>query len=287
MRYQTLRGFNDILPDDFRYWRHILAAAQSLADRFGYVQVDPPLLEETRLFLRGLQEGSAVILDKEMYSFESHDGANISLRPEFTAGVMRLFVEHGLYTWPKPVKLFAIGPLFRHEKPQAGRFRQHVQFNAELLGEEDAAADLEVMQLAYSLYAELGFRGLAFQLNSIGCSACRPAYIATLVAYLRQFEAQLPAVDQRRLAVNPLRVLDSKEEATQALLVDGAAHRRSPVRGLRRPFRRSHRLSRRPLPALHGQPPPGARLRLLCAHRVRGVGRGIGRPERAVRRRQI
>ena len=218
MRFQTLRGFNDTLPDDFRYWRKIIGKAQELTDRFGYAQIDPPILEETRLFLRGLQEGSAVVIDKELYTFEDRDGANVSLRPEFTASLMRAYVEHGMASWPKPVKLFAIGPLFRHEKPQAGRFRQHVQFNAELLGEDDAAADLEIMQLAYSLYHELGFRGLTFQLNSIGCPQCRPAYIQQLVAYFQAHWDSLPAVDQRRLQVNPLRVLDTKEEATLRLL---------------------------------------------------------------------
>jgi histidyl-tRNA synthetase len=218
MRFQTLRGFNDLLPADFRYWRHITGKALDLADRFGYQQIDPPILEETRLFLRGLQEGSAVVLDKELYTFEDRDGASVSMRPEFTASIMRAFVEHGMASWPKPVKIFALGPLFRHEKPQAGRFRQHVQFNAELLGEEDAAADLEIMQLAYSLYHELGFQGLTFQLNSIGCPVCRPAYIQTLVGYFQQHFDLLPAVDQRRLHVNPLRVLDTKEPATLALL---------------------------------------------------------------------
>ncbi|NOZ51090.1 MAG: histidine--tRNA ligase [Chloroflexi bacterium] len=220
MRFQTLKGFNDILPDDFRYWRFVLSKATELTDRFGFMQIDPPILEETRLFLRGLQEGSAVVLDKELYSFDDHDGTNISLRPEFTAGVMRAYVENGLHTYPKPVRLFSIGPLFRHEKPQAGRFRQHVQLNAELLGEEDAAADLEIMQLAYSLYHELGFQGLTFQLNSIGCSQCRPPYIQALVDYFQVHYSALPAVDQRRLRVNPLRVLDTKEKATRALLAD-------------------------------------------------------------------
>ncbi len=220
MRFQTLKGFNDILPEDYRYWRPVLAKATELSDRFGYEQVDPPILEETRLFMRGLQEGSAVVFDKELYSFADHDDTNISLRPEFTAGVMRLYVEHGMHTRSKPVKLFAIGPLFRHEKPQAGRFRQHVQFNVELLGEVDAAADLEIMQLAYSLYDELGFPGLTFQLNSIGCPQCRPAYIEKLVAYFETYRDQLPEVDQRRLRVNPLRVLDSKEKATKALLAE-------------------------------------------------------------------
>jgi histidyl-tRNA synthetase len=125
-----------------------------------------------------------------------------------------------MYPRPKPVKLFAIGPLFRHEKPQAGRFRQHTQFNAELLGEEDPAADLEIMQLAYNLYRELGFQGVSFQINSIGCPVCRPPYIDQLVDYFEAHIDELPEVDKRRLKVNPLRVLDTKEESTQALLAD-------------------------------------------------------------------
>ncbi len=219
-KFQTLKGFKDVLPEEFPYWRFVLAKAYELADRYGFQQVDTPVLEETRLFLRGLQEGTAIILDKELYSFEDLDGASISLRPEFTAGVMRAYVQHGMHTRPKPVKLFAVGPLFRHEKPQAGRFRQHTQFNAELLGEEDPAADLEIMQLAYNLYKELGFQDVSFQINSIGCPVCRPAYIEKLVAYFEAHYDELPAVDQRRLKVNPLRVLDTKEKATLALLDD-------------------------------------------------------------------
>ncbi len=219
-KFQTLKGFKDVLPEEFPYWRFVLNKALDLADRYGYRQIDTPILEETRLFLRGLQEGTAIILDKELYSFEDLDGSNISLRPEFTAGVMRAYVQHGMHTRPKPVKLFAIGPLFRHEKPQAGRFRQHTQFNAELLGEEDPAADLEIMQLAYHLYKELGFQGVSFQINSIGCPTCRPAYIERLVNYFESHYDDLPEVDRRRLKVNPLRVLDTKEEATLALLAD-------------------------------------------------------------------
>ena len=219
-KFQTLKGFKDILPEEFPYWRFVLSKAYALADSYGYRQIDTPVLEETRLFLRGLQEGTAIILDKELYSFEDLDGTNISLRPEFTAGIMRAYVQHGMHTRPKPVKLFAIGPLFRHEKPQAGRFRQHTQFNAELLGEEDPAADLEIMQLAYNLYRELGFQGISFQINSIGCPVCRPAYIEKLVDYFESHYDDLPEVDKRRLRVNPLRVLDTKEEATLRLLED-------------------------------------------------------------------
>ncbi len=219
-KFQTLKGFKDVLPEEFPYWRFVLGKALALADRYGYQQIDTPVLEETRLFLRGLQEGTAIILDKELYSFEDLDGTHISLRPEFTAGIMRAYVQHGMHTRPKPVKLFAIGPLFRHEKPQAGRFRQHTQFNVELLGEEDPAADLEIMQLAYNLYKELGFQGVSFQINSIGCPVCRPPYIEKLVDYFEAHYEELPEVDRRRLKVNPLRVLDTKEEATLALLAD-------------------------------------------------------------------
>ncbi len=219
-KFKTLKGFKDVLPDEFPYWRFVLNTAHATAGKFGFQQIDTPVLEATSLFMRGLQEGTAIILDKELYSFEDLDGTSISLRPEFTAGVMRAYVQNGMHTRPKPVKLYAIGPLFRHERPQAGRFRQHTQINAELLGEEDPAADLEIMQFAYNLYKALGFQGVTFQINSIGCPVCRPHYIDKLVAYFETHYDALPEVDKRRLKVNPLRVLDTKEKATLALLDD-------------------------------------------------------------------
>ncbi len=184
---------------------------------FGLQQIDPPIFEETGLFVRSVGEGTDIV-DKEMYSFQDKGGAEITLRPEFTAGIMRAYIEHGMHVLPQPVKLYTIGPIFRYERPQAGRFRQHHQFNIEMLGEMDPAVDVEVMSVAWTLLTRLGYRGLHFQLNSTGCPQCRPAYRQALIDYFKAYEDRLNDIDQRRLAINPLRLLDSKEEAAQPLL---------------------------------------------------------------------
>jgi histidyl-tRNA synthetase len=160
------------------------------------------------------------MVDKEMYTFADKGGASLTLRPEFTAGLMRAYLEHGMRVLPQPVKLYTVGPIFRQERPQAGRYRQHTQWNVEVIGEIDPAVDFEVMSIAWSLFSELGFRGLAFQVNSIGCPSpdCRPRHLAALVEYFSAYRDRLNEVDRRRLDVNPLRLLDSKEEGSQALL---------------------------------------------------------------------
>ena len=217
--YQAPRGTQDILPADRPYWRYVTEQMHAVAALFGYQQIDTPIFEATGLFVRGVGEGTDIV-DKEMYSFRDKDGDEIALRPEFTAGIMRAYIENGMHVWPQPVKLYSIGPVFRHERPQAGRFRQHHQFNVEALGEMDPAVDLEVMSVAWTLLTRLGYRNLSFQLNSTGCPQCRPAYRQALVDYFSAYEAQLNEVDRRRLKINPLRLLDSKEEAAQPLLKD-------------------------------------------------------------------
>jgi len=215
--YQAPRGTQDILPAERPYWRYVTEQMHTVAALFGYQQIDTPIFEETTLYVRGVGEGTDIV-DKEMYSFQDKGGAEITLRPEFTAGIMRAYIEHGMHVWPQPVKLYSIGPIFRYERPQAGRFRQHHQFNVEAVGEIDPAVDVEVMSLAWTLLSRLGYRGLSFQLNSTGCPICRPAYRAALVGYFRAYERDLNEVDRRRLEINPLRLLDSKEEAAQPLL---------------------------------------------------------------------
>ena len=218
--YQTPKGTHDILPEDWPYWQQVIGAAQELAELFGFEHIATPIFEATELFERGVGEGAAVMVDKEMYTFEDKGGVSLTLRPEFTAGIMRAYLEHGMKVLPQPVKLYTIGPVFRQERPQAGRYRQHTQWNVEAIGELDPAVDFEIMSIAWSLFERLGFRGLAFQVNSIGCNApdCRPRYIEQLKAYYEPHRAHLNAVDRRRLDVNPLRLLDSKEEASAALL---------------------------------------------------------------------
>ena len=220
---QRVTGMQDVLPEDRRYWDAIIAAAENLARRYGFQRVDLPIIEATELFVRGVGEGSDFFVQKEMYTLVEADGSTITLRPEFTAGFMRAYIQNGMASWTQPVKLYTIGPSFRRERPQAGRLRQHSQFNCEILGEEDPAADVEVMMLAMNLYRELGFKGLTFQLNSTGCPVCKPAYIEKLVAYLKDHLDKLAAIDKERLAKNPLRVLDSKEPGMNELLA-GAPH---------------------------------------------------------------
>ncbi len=218
MQYQAPRGTNDILPEDWPYWRHITSTIERLAGLYGFERIDPPIFEDTNLFERGAGAGADVMVQKEMYTFEDNGENSLTLRPEFTAGIMRAYLEHGMKVKPSPVKLYSIGPIFRQERPQAGRFRQHTQWNVEVLGEIDPAVDFEVMSIAYSLFAELGFQDLAFQVNSIGCPICRPSHIAALVAYFSAHRDKLNEIDQQRLALNPLRLLDSKEEAVQGLI---------------------------------------------------------------------
>jgi histidyl-tRNA synthetase len=220
---QRATGFQDVLPADRLYWDAIIAAATDLTWRYGFQRLDTPIIEYSDLFVRGVGTGSDFFVQKEMYTIEEPDGSSLTLRPEFTAGFVRAYLQNGMASWPQPVKLYTIGPSFRRERPQAGRFRQHSQLNCEILGEEDPAADIEVMMLAMDLYRALGFRGLTFQLNSTGCPRCKPAYVEKLVNYLDAHVDRLAAIDRERLARNPLRVLDSKEKGMDELLA-GAPH---------------------------------------------------------------
>ena len=155
-----------------------------------------------------------------MYTIDEGNDGYITLRPEFTAGLVRAYCQHGMHNLPQPVKLFSFGQLFRRERPQAGRFRQHSQFDCEILGETDPAADLEVMMIAMGLYRAMGYSELGFQLNSTGCPTCKPVYVAALKEYLADHLDKLAPVDQERLKLNPLRILDSKEPIMDELLAD-------------------------------------------------------------------
>ena len=218
-RYSRITGMTDVLFEDQPYWACVLDNVREVTRLCGYRRLDTPILEVTSLFVRGVGEGTDIV-EKEMYSFEDRDGTSLSMRPEFTAGIMRAYIENGLHVLPSPVKLWTTGPLFRHEKPQSGRYRQHSQFDIEVIGEADPAVDAEVIGVAWTLFSRLGFTGLRLHLNSTGCPACKPAYIQRLVDFFSPLSERLPEVDRMRLRKNPLRILDSKEEATQPLLVD-------------------------------------------------------------------
>ena len=221
-KYKRITGMRDVLFEEQRYWRFILSTIQKTVDLFGYQRLDTPLLEQASLFIRGVGEGTDIV-EKEMYIFEDRDGDLLALRPEFTAGIMRSFVENGLHTLPTPLKVWTVGPLFRHEKNQKGRYRQHSQFDIEVIGEADPAVDVEVINVAWHLFTQLGFTGLRLYINSTGCPTCKPIYIQALVEYFSQFAEQLPPDDKMRLEKNPLRILDSKEAVTQPLL-ENAPH---------------------------------------------------------------
>jgi histidyl-tRNA synthetase len=256
-RYTHITGMNDVLFEEQRYWRLILDRVRYVTDLYGYRRMDVPIMEVTSLFVRGVGEGTDIV-EKEMYSFEDRDGAQISLRPEFTAGIMRAYIEDGLHVLPSPLKLWTTGPIFRHEKPQAGRYRQHSQFDIEVIGEMDPAVDIEVINVAWRLFGDLGFTGLRLEINSTGCPACKPAYVQKLVDYFTPLIGQLPEVDRMRLRKNPLRILDSKEEATQPLLeaaphfadhlcadcADHFARLRTYLDELGRPYRVNYRIVR-------------------------------------------
>jgi histidyl-tRNA synthetase len=210
----------DVLPAERAYWDTVIGAAQETAGLYAFERLDVPIIEFTNLFERGVGTASDFFVQKEMYTIEEEDGDSITLRPEFTAGVVRAYIENGLNNETQPVKVYTIGPIFRRERPQAGRFRQHSQFNCEILGETDPAADAEVIMLALSYLRHVGLRGLSVQLNSTGCPRCKPAYIEKLRAYLEARPDKLSPVDQERLRRNPLRVLDSKEPGMDAVLAE-------------------------------------------------------------------
>ena len=213
---QSLRGMVDLLPETLQRWQAVEAVARDHFRRSGFGEIRTPLLESTDLFCRGIGEGTDVV-GKEMYSFNDRGDRSCTLRPEGTASVVRAAVQHGLLSQGAQ-KLWYAGPMFRYERPQAGRQRQFHQIGVEWLGVASARSDVEVIALAWDLLAQLGVGGLELEINSLGTPEDRQAYRAALVAWLEQRIDQLDADSQARLSTNPLRILDSKNPATQTLL---------------------------------------------------------------------
>jgi histidyl-tRNA synthetase len=220
---RAVKGMNDILPPASAAWQHLEATIRTLMHRYGYGEIRTPIVEPTALFVRGLGEVTDIV-EKEMYAFEdSLNGDRLSLRPENTAGVVRAAIEHSLLH-DGGKRLFYIGPMFRHERPQKGRSRQFHQFGAEALGYAGPDVDAEMILMLRALWRELGFvegRDVRLELNSLGVPGERRAHREALVAYLEQHQDQLDEDSRRRLHSNPLRVLDSKNPALQAL-IEGA-----------------------------------------------------------------
>jgi histidyl-tRNA synthetase len=218
--FQAPRGTSDVLPDEQRYRRLFESKAQELATRFGYDRIDTPVFEDARLFVRGIGEATDII-EKETYTFEDRGGELVTLRPEGTAPVCRAYLQHGMHNLPQPVRLFYFCPVFRYERPQAGRYREHHQFGVEALGDGDPAVDAEIIELPWRFLQEIGLQELSLILNSTGDSQCRPAYIDRLKAHYGPHVARLCPNCKRRLKLNPLRLLDCKEDSCQPV-IDGA-----------------------------------------------------------------
>jgi histidyl-tRNA synthetase len=221
-QFQSPKGTKDVLPEEQKYWDTVREVIQRITRLYGYERLDLPLFEETALFQRGVGQGTDIV-EKEMYTFLDKGNTSMTLRPEFTASVVRAYIQHGMASLPTPVKVWSTGPVFRYERPQAGRFRQHTQFNVEALGEQDPALDFEMMSVAWSLYRDLGFKQLQFQINSIGCPQCRPEYLKKLVRYYHNYSEKICNDCKKRLKKNPLRVLDCKNEQCQPV-IQGAPH---------------------------------------------------------------
>ena len=217
---QAIRGMNDILPAQTPIWRHLESTFAQLLDSYGYSEIRLPILEFTDLFARGIGEGTDVV-DKEMYTFLDRNEESLTLRPEGTAGCVRAVLEHGLTGGGQVQKLWYTGPMFRYEKPQKGRYRQFHQIGVEVFNQPGPDVDAELIVLTARLWKQLGLAdAVTLQLNSLGSSEARARYRDALVAYLQQRFDQLDEDSQRRLTTNPLRILDSKNAQTQALLAD-------------------------------------------------------------------
>ncbi len=219
-QFKALQGFKDILPDEQPYWRMVERIAIEVANLYGYRRIETPILEETALFARTSGEGTDVV-EKEMYSFDDRpdkegNRTNLTLRPEGTAGAVRAYLEHGMFQQAQPVKVYYLNePMFRHEKPQAGRVREHHQFGCEALGDGDPAIDAEMIALLYDFYAHLDLKHIRVFINSIGDGNCRPQYIELLKDYYRPLLNESCQDCQVRFYKNPLRLLDCKEPQDQ------------------------------------------------------------------------
>ncbi|MDP7166921.1 MAG: histidine--tRNA ligase [Nitrospinota bacterium] len=213
----AVRGVKDILPEEARRWSEAERVARDIFARYGYGEIRVPAFERTELFSRGIGEGTDIVT-KEMYTFEDKGGDSITLRPEATASICRAYVQNSLYAQAGVAKLFCTGPMFRYERPQAGRYRQFHQIDAEALGTDDPALDAEVIFMLMEFLEAMGLSGLSLQLNNIGDAECRPVYAAALLEFLREETAGIGADGMgeglaKRIERNPLRFLDSKDPA--------------------------------------------------------------------------
>lgn len=222
MLFQAPRGTGDILPEEQGYWRLVRDQAAKTAALYGYGRIDTPVFEDARLFARGVGEMTDVI-EKETYTFQDRGDDLLTLRPEGTAPVCRAYLEHGMSNLPQPVRLYYLSPIFRYERPQSGRYRQHHQFGVEALGDGDASVDAEVIELGWRLLESFGLADLSLGINTIGDSECRPGYIDALRGYYERHVDSVCPDCKRRLEHNTLRLLDCKEDICQLIIAEAPA----------------------------------------------------------------
>ena len=215
--FQTARGVYDILPSEQKYWDYVSEICKKVFEKAGFGKITMPMFEDSSLFIGSIGEGTDIV-DKEMYVFEDKGGKSLTLRPEFTASVVRAYIEHGMQKQTSPVKLYYEGPIFRYEKPQAGRFRQSYQIGCELIGEADPAIDAEIIALGQTLFEKMGISDISLQINSIGCPRCREKFKKDLISFIEKREDVFCADCLQRAHRNPLRVLDCKNERCQKIL---------------------------------------------------------------------
>lgn len=214
LKLQSLTGMHDILPDAQVYYRKVLKSVESIVNYYGFLRIDTPILEQAEVFVKGTGADTDIV-EKEMYAFRTKGQDLVALRPEFTPGIARSYIEHGMHNLVQPVKLWTSGPLFRHERPQAGRYRQFLQFDIEALGDPSPSIDSQIIQMSYDILKDLSFKNINIELNSIGDQECRPYFKKILTSYFRSRRSALCTDCQRRLKENPLRILDCKEEKCQ------------------------------------------------------------------------
>lgn len=217
-KFYLVKGFKDILPEDQNYWDFLYSKFLNIAKSYGYEKIDLPILEDSKLFVRGVGNLTDVV-SKEMFTFETLGGEKVSLRPEGTAGVVRAYIEHGMVNKKKPVKLFYIGPMFRYDKPQAGRYRQFYQFGLEVIGEDDPIIDSQMIYMTYNLFEEMKIP-VVIKINSIGCPKCREKFLKILKEYLKKNKSKLCKDCQIRYNKNILRILDCKEKKCREIVLE-------------------------------------------------------------------
>jgi histidyl-tRNA synthetase len=217
--FRSIKGTKDILPDDIQKWHYVEDVLRQLTQAFNYKEIRTPIFEETSLFARGIGDLTDIV-SKEMYTFTDRSGDSLTLRPEMTAGVLRAYIQHAIGEQQPLTKLYYIAPIFRQERPQAGRFRQFHQFGIEAVGAHDAAIDAEVIGLAVELYRRIGIPKVVLKINSVGCEQCRPVYRSILKNYLEKVFDRFSSESQNRFDQNPMRILDSKNENDKKLTAD-------------------------------------------------------------------